>query len=105
MNLKQLKEKLKEKEREAENLKYPDCMGNWKESQGEEEKVVEAEISALMKGIEAVEQRDKEILEIGDKIFYSKNYGNEDIDNDKFSYAIELWKELKQQLTKEEQNK
>ena len=37
----------------------------------------------------------KEFIKQGDKIFYSKDYGNDNVSNEEYDYAVKKWEEFK----------
>ena len=37
----------------------------------------------------------KEFIKQGDKIFYAKDYGNDNVSNEEYNYAVKKWEEFK----------
>ena len=63
---------------------------NYEEEFNLSEKIEHREIAKMLRVKDV-----KEFIKRGDKIFFSEDYGNDDVSNEMYDYAVKKWKEFK----------
>lgn len=56
---------------------------------------------SLARGVGA-KTKEEDLIQKGDKVFYSEDYSNDEVSNECFDYASKKWDELKREIREQE---